>query len=97
MWVWTEAEGRTIELTFYGRTVLLRPAGVQTGICQHAESSPYARETGLVEFDAAPRRETLLAAVQLLEAIPPTIQNEVTRGFLAALRGALDSLPSDDS
>jgi hypothetical protein len=95
LWVWTEPVGRTIELSFYGRTVLLRPSGVQTGICNHAESSPYARETGLVEFDLAPRRETLLAAIQLLEALPERIQNDVTQDFLGALRGALSALASD--
>jgi hypothetical protein len=96
LWIWTDETGaQTLELSFYGRTIVSRPGSLQTGLHHHAESSPYARETGLVELDPSLREDTLRAGLALLESLAAGVANELTSRLAAELSRALEILAAN--
>jgi hypothetical protein len=69
--------------------VLWKDGRLSTAVCKHGQSSAYASEMGLLEFDPLPRRDTLDLARALLAALPDSVQTPVTRALLSRIEGAL--------
>jgi hypothetical protein len=99
LWIWQNLGSpapELIELTFWGRCVLLRGGIINTGRCELGGGSPYAQETGLLDLDVAPDVATLRAAEIVVAALPGEVMSPAAQGFLAEIRAAraAQELPS---
>ncbi len=78
------------ELTFFGRTVVLKSDDLMTGLCHEGGVAAYMGKTGLLDFDSQVNGETLQAALVLLGHVPvshPDVEVLATR--IEAALGAL--------
>lgn len=97
LWIWLSVDGPgvdLVELTFFGRFVMLRAGVLNTGRCEQGTGSPYAQETGLLEADQAPDPLTLRAAELVLDAIPADLRSQTIEALLAEVRAAIRLLSS---
>lgn len=91
LWIWREIDADRadlVELTFHGRSVILRGEALSTGRCEHGTGSPYAQELGLLEMDPVLDPVTLAAAETLLGALPAEIRNPTVETLIHAIREA---------
>jgi hypothetical protein len=65
-----EGELAEQELTFFGRTVVVRERALMTGLCHEGGIAAYMGKTGLLDFDTKLSGETLQAALVLLGNVP---------------------------
>ena len=70
LWTWHDDQGaiKEQELTFFGRTVVLKGAKLHSGL-SHESGGGVMGKTGLLDFDTNLDAETLIAAYKVLEAI----------------------------
>lgn len=99
LWIWHNVDGEAvdlIELTFFGRCVLLKGADLSTGRCEQGTGSPYAQETGLLELDGVHDTTTLRLAELVLDALPPDLLSpaiETLRHQVRRMREELAGAP----
>jgi hypothetical protein len=70
------------ELTFFGRTVVVKSGDLTTGLCHEGGVATYMGKTGLLDFDSKLNGETLQAALVLLGHVPvehPDLEAIATR------------------
>jgi hypothetical protein len=94
LWTWIDEMGaiKEQELTFFGRTVLLRKDQVVTGLCHEGQTGAYHGKTGLIDFDTKVDSDTLTAASIVLAAIPERTRNFAVEHLFAAVQVALTGL-----
>jgi hypothetical protein len=82
LWTWLDDQGaiKEQELTFFGRTVVVKNGQLHTGLC-HESGSGVMGKTGLLDFDTNTDTETLIAGYKILNAIPEAARAGAAEGL----------------
>jgi hypothetical protein len=90
LWTWREDSGVILEqeLTFFGRTVVLKNHQLVTGLC-HEGAGGYVGRMGVLHFDSKVDVDTLKAAAIVLEHIAQEARADGVDHLAAAIRDAL--------
>lgn len=92
VWIW-QSDGREhIEMSFVGRSVLLRSGHLSTGVLREGGGTPYAEDAGLIELELHHNLATLRAAFGILNAAPEEVKSPAILAFLGALQAAIAAL-----
>jgi hypothetical protein len=91
IWIWQADGGDHVEMSFFGRCVLHRSAGLSTGLLREGGGTPYAEDAGLIELENELSRATLAAALGILLAAPADVTSPPIVRLIAALRAALEA------